>query len=143
MSRLILGLRALLRSIVDRAFAEKLAGLFGGAAGPEAAPPPRATRSDAVTLLAVLQREARFVDFVQEIGQHQILGIHGVIGVEFAPPIAIGILAIFQIGLDAQYGRIQLGRGRRITRCGRSYFLGLPTPFFFDNYLYPLPLCQS
>lgn len=66
MSRLILGLRALFRSIIDRAFAEKLEGLFDGAAVPEAAPPSPATRSDAVTLLAVLQREARFVDFVQE-----------------------------------------------------------------------------
>ncbi len=32
----------------------------------QAAPPPKPSRSEAVTLLALLQREARFVDLVQE-----------------------------------------------------------------------------
>jgi len=66
MSRLFLGFRALLRCIADREFAERLSGLFIGAAEPDTAATPRGTRSDAVTLLAVLQREARLVDFVQE-----------------------------------------------------------------------------
>jgi hypothetical protein len=66
MSRLFLGFRALLRCIADREFAEKLAPLLGRAPEPETASPPRVTRNDAVTLLAVLQREARLVDFVQE-----------------------------------------------------------------------------
>jgi hypothetical protein len=66
MSRLSLGFRALFRSIADRGFAEQLSRLFSAADEPEMAPTPRASRSEAVTLLAVLQREARFVDFVQE-----------------------------------------------------------------------------
>ena len=65
MSRLSLGFRALFRCIADRQFAERLSSLFA-ADEPPTTPAPRATRSDAVTLLAVLQREARFVDFVQE-----------------------------------------------------------------------------
>jgi len=36
------------------------------AAKPKPVPPPRPVRSDAVSLLAALQREARFVDLVQE-----------------------------------------------------------------------------
>ena len=65
MNRLFLGFRALFRCTVDREFAERLSGLFiNDDSG--TAPTLRATRSDAVTLLAVLQREARFVDFVQE-----------------------------------------------------------------------------
>ena len=66
MSRLFLGFRALFRCLADREFAKKLAGLFLGADEPGTAPPARVTRNDAVTLLAVLQREGRFVDFVQE-----------------------------------------------------------------------------
>lgn len=64
MSRLFLGFRALFRCIGDRDFADRVAALFTTADEPAAAPRPR--RSDALTLLAVLQREARFVDFVQE-----------------------------------------------------------------------------
>jgi hypothetical protein len=66
MNRLFLGFRALYRCLVDREFAQRLSGLFASGDEPGTAPAPRATRSDAVTLLAVLQREARFVDFVQE-----------------------------------------------------------------------------
>jgi hypothetical protein len=67
MKRLFLGFRALFRCIVDGEFAERLSGLFADAEEEVTAlPTPGATRSDAVTLLAVLQREARFVDFVQE-----------------------------------------------------------------------------
>ena len=66
MNRLVLGFRALFRCLADRAFAEQLSPLFITTAEPETMSTPRATRSDAVTLLAVLQREARFVDFVQE-----------------------------------------------------------------------------
>jgi hypothetical protein len=64
MSRLFLGFRALLRCLSDREFADRLAQLFSGAGAPETA--PRVNRNDAVTLLAVLQREARLIDFVQE-----------------------------------------------------------------------------
>ena len=35
-------------------------------AKPEPPPPPKPKRSEAVTLLSALQREARFVDFIQE-----------------------------------------------------------------------------
>lgn len=66
MSRLSLGFRALFRCLSDRPFAERLSGLLADDE-PRAAPaPPPVTRSDAVTLLAVLQREARLIDFVQE-----------------------------------------------------------------------------
>ena len=64
MSRLSLGFRALFRCIGDGDFANRVAALFTASGEPETA--PRQRRSDAVTLLAVLQREARFVDFVQE-----------------------------------------------------------------------------
>ena len=66
MSRLFLGFRALFRCIADREFADQVVGLFGSSAEPGTTAPPRVTRNDAVTLLAVLQREARLVDFVQE-----------------------------------------------------------------------------
>jgi hypothetical protein len=66
MSRFSLGFRALFRCLSDRAFAEKVSRLFSTAEEPAAPPAARATRSDAVTLLAVLQREARLVDFDQE-----------------------------------------------------------------------------
>jgi hypothetical protein len=66
MSRLSLGFRALFRCLGDRDFAAGVAGLLATGDEAEAAPPPRAVRSEAVTLLAVLQREARLVDFVQE-----------------------------------------------------------------------------
>ena len=66
MSRLSLGLRALFRCISDRQFADKVSSLFVTVEEVDSAPAPRATRSDAVTLLAVLQREARLVDFIQE-----------------------------------------------------------------------------
>ena len=64
MSRLSLGFRALFRCLSDRRFAERLFDLFP--VDDETEAPPPATRSDAVTLLAVLQRAARLVDFVQE-----------------------------------------------------------------------------
>ena len=66
MSRLFLGFRALFRCLADRGFADRVASLLAAGDEPDEAPAPRATRSHAVTLLAVLQREARFVDFVQE-----------------------------------------------------------------------------
>ena len=66
MSRISVGFKALFRCLSDREFADRLSGLFGAAEEPEASAPPAASRSDAVTLLAVLQREARLVDFVQE-----------------------------------------------------------------------------
>ena len=66
MSRLFLGFKALFRCLADREFAERVSGLLAAAEEPEAEARPGVNRSDAVTLLAVLQREARFVDFVQE-----------------------------------------------------------------------------
>ena len=66
MSRLSLGFKALFRCLSDRDFADRVGRIFGAAEEPQAPAPPAATRSDAVTLLAVLQREARLVDFVQE-----------------------------------------------------------------------------
>ena len=66
MNRFFLGFRALFRAWSDRSFAEAVAGLFppSGESVVERAPEP--TRSDALTLLAVLQRESRLVDFIQE-----------------------------------------------------------------------------
>ncbi len=65
MSRLSLGFRALFRCLGDRDFAAGVSSLLATGDESAAAPLP-ATRSEAVTLLAVLQREARLVDFVQE-----------------------------------------------------------------------------
>lgn len=70
-----LGLRSLWRIWRDDAFAEKVRQLEEGRLAPVTVPQPKAEarpqapeprRSDALTLLAVLQREARFVDFIQE-----------------------------------------------------------------------------
>ena len=81
MGRLTVAVRAFCRALGNAAFAEQVATLLdqGGAAlpppasadRPAAAPPasPAARgplRSDALTLLATLQREGRFVDFMQE-----------------------------------------------------------------------------
>ncbi len=82
MSRLILAFRAFFAVLFGRVPAEAMAALLAGQspAAPIAAPgqkpvpsaPPRAaepvkrSRSEAITLLAALQREARFVDLVQE-----------------------------------------------------------------------------
>jgi hypothetical protein len=66
MKRFLLGFRALIRSWTDASFAEAATKLLSprGEAADEPAPTP--TRSDALTLLAVLQREARLIDFIQE-----------------------------------------------------------------------------
>jgi hypothetical protein len=75
-ARIGLAFRAFFRTLKDAGFAEQLAPLLEG----QVVPPPAAlpkpetktpekkkpTRSDALSLLAMLQREARFVDFVQE-----------------------------------------------------------------------------
>lgn len=79
MRRILLATRAFFRILFDAAVAEQVARILGGpqAAGGAAAAPaaparverppaPRAGRSEALTLLATLQREARFVDFIQE-----------------------------------------------------------------------------
>ena len=68
------GLRALWRAWTEPDFARRLDPLLGGVAvAPEpppapavASPPPAPTRSDALALLAVLQREGRFLDFLEE-----------------------------------------------------------------------------
>jgi hypothetical protein len=77
--RLIIALRAFFRVLFQRSFAERVAALLNEAPAPSSptstaaqpAPRPRGAaaargRSEALTLLAALQREARFVDFVQE-----------------------------------------------------------------------------
>ena len=63
-----LGLRALFRTWSDAAFAARIKNLLEKPAQPAPAPAakPESRRSDALSLLAVLQREARFVDFVME-----------------------------------------------------------------------------
>ena len=65
------GLRALWRAWTDFDFSQRLAPLLGGAPPEPAAPapapiPPTPARSDALALLAVLQREGRFLDFLEE-----------------------------------------------------------------------------
>lgn len=83
MARIGLAFRAFFRILGDRGFADEVDRLAQGRALPAVAPAPApasapapaapsaeaprpAARSDALTLLAVLQREARFVDFVKE-----------------------------------------------------------------------------
>ena len=64
MPRLGLAFRAFLRVLRDPAFAEQVDRLAQGAAPPEPPKPP--SRSDALTVLSILQREARLVDFLKE-----------------------------------------------------------------------------
>lgn len=76
MARIGLAFRAFFRTLKDAGFAEQLEPLLEGrgAPTPAALPKPEAkaaekkkpSRSDALSLLAMLQREARFVDFVEE-----------------------------------------------------------------------------
>ncbi len=69
--------RAFLAALLDRAMAEQIRQCLDRAAAPQALAPPKpepkrppaprpALRNDAVSLLAALQREARFVDFIKE-----------------------------------------------------------------------------
>lgn len=74
--RLFLAFRAFFLVLFNGKAAQRVAGVLAAApaAGPaegpavkaKAAPPSKPVRSDALTLLATLQREARFVDFVKE-----------------------------------------------------------------------------
>jgi hypothetical protein len=76
MRRILLAFRAFFGTLFNAVTAEQVGRIFGGGAPvakpvptappkePPAPKPPR--RSEAITLLAALQREARFVDFVQE-----------------------------------------------------------------------------
>lgn len=72
MGNFTLGLQAMFRVWGDAVFGEKVRDLMEGEAKPAAiapAPPVEQKvpkRSEALTLLAVLQREARLVDFIQE-----------------------------------------------------------------------------
>lgn len=74
-SPFLLGLRALWRAWTEPDFARRIDPLLGGRPAPEpvvepavTSPPPTPvpTRSDALALLAVLQREGRFLDFLEE-----------------------------------------------------------------------------
>jgi hypothetical protein len=82
MGKFLLGFKTLFRIWRDDSFAHRIQALGEGPAGAgpapvESTPPPSAipeppqkvklpARSEALTLLAVLQREARFVDFIKE-----------------------------------------------------------------------------
>lgn len=74
MGRIGTAFRAFFRVLGDGALAEQVEAVLSGRAlpGPAAAPaekpaaPKPPARSDAIGLLAALQREARFVDFIQE-----------------------------------------------------------------------------
>jgi hypothetical protein len=74
MARLGTAFRAFWRALRDRAFAEQARQLLEGhalpapAGPPVVAPgaPPRPARSEALNLLALLQREARLLDFLKE-----------------------------------------------------------------------------
>lgn len=78
MGNFALGMKAFFRVWGDNHFAEQVKQLLAGRTLTPAVPPPAPTpvappsekaepaRSEALTLLSVLQREARFVDFIQE-----------------------------------------------------------------------------
>jgi hypothetical protein len=75
MGRVFLAFRAFFRTLSNTEVAEAVTRVLDGEAMPEKAlpAPPKPTpapkppaRSDALTLLAAMQREARFVDFIQE-----------------------------------------------------------------------------
>lgn len=76
MRRILLAFRVFLRTLFSSTVAEQVAKVFDGslpAPTPVAVPQPKLppapkppVRSDAITLLATLQREARFVDFIEE-----------------------------------------------------------------------------
>jgi len=76
MRRILLAIRVFFLILFNGAIAEQVAKTLGGKEAPAETPlapqpkkPPSAkpvVRSEAITLLAALQREARFVDFVQE-----------------------------------------------------------------------------
>lgn len=74
MRRILLAFRVFFLTLFNAAIAEQVARIFGGVpAAPTPAPEPKKpptpkppARSEAITLLAALQREARFIDFVQE-----------------------------------------------------------------------------
>jgi len=74
--RLFLAIRAFFLVLFKREVAQRVAGLLSSPeaapvpneppAKPKPAPAPKPVRSEALTLLAALQREARLVDFVKE-----------------------------------------------------------------------------
>ncbi len=78
MRRLLLSVRVFFKILFGKEFAEQAEALLEGPVQIPAAPaqspsaaarvpsPPKSARSEAITLLATLQREARFVDLVQE-----------------------------------------------------------------------------
>lgn len=67
MGRFGLALKILFNGATARQVLESLSGSTEKLPAPQPKPEtPKAVRSDAVTLLSALQREARFVDFIQE-----------------------------------------------------------------------------
>lgn len=70
-SRLGLAFSTFWQVLSNETAAKQIQSALGEKALPDAEPkklpePPKSTRNDALSLLSVLQREARFVDFVQE-----------------------------------------------------------------------------
>ena len=75
MHRIFLAIRIFFLTLFKAAIAQQVDKLLGGAQPPQVRlrrnpnsrrRPNRPVRSDAITLLATLQRKARFVDFIQE-----------------------------------------------------------------------------
>ena len=66
MNRFMVGLRALFRAWMDADFAQRVALLLTGVDEPSEGRSAAPSRSDALTLIAVLQREGRLIDFLQE-----------------------------------------------------------------------------
>ncbi len=75
MRRIFLAFRVFFRTLFSAGVAARVGELLGGAAAttptpaptPKSAPTPKKpARSEAITLLAALQREARLIDFLQE-----------------------------------------------------------------------------
>lgn len=64
--RVRMGVRAFLRSLQDRAYAERVRGLSGEIATPVVPPPPPPPKGEALRFLAILQRDGRLLDFLLE-----------------------------------------------------------------------------
>jgi hypothetical protein len=68
MGRIALAFKLFFKTLGNADFVERARSLFAAVPEPARAPaiPPAPVRSDAITLLAVLQRESRLIDFLKE-----------------------------------------------------------------------------